>query len=97
MPVTALHPHPPTMVLIRNRASGEGSQQLTPGNAPQLLGPGPRCPRKAGGRGPPCLGWYPELSSGAVRKKTQNEHVPVILWVQADAVPQEGPDGKPKG
>lgn len=48
------------------------------------------------GRGPPHLGWYPELSSGAVRKEAQNEHGPVILWVQADPVPQEEPDGKPK-
>lgn len=39
------HPAAP----IRNRASGEGSQQLMPGNVnPQLLGPGPRVPGKPG-------------------------------------------------
>lgn len=56
----ASHP-PPTTVLIRNRASREGSQQLMPANVPRLLGPGPLCPRKGGGRGPPHRGQFPGL------------------------------------
>ena len=104
---THTHTHPCT-VLIRNRASEEGSQQLTPGNVPQLLGPGPRCPRKAGGGGggagggecggegvPPRV--VPRALLWGCEDGGAERAGPAILWVPADPFPQEGPDGKLKG
>lgn len=63
-------------VPVRNRASGENSQQLRPGNVnPPLLGPGPR-PRRARATSQASQGlprWHPEALFWAEGKKAQKE------------------------